>query len=229
MGLKKKQFSDDEVVIFDEALIQKRGEFWHFRMWLAGENKYARVSLRTRNRAAAIEKGKEVFFEIKANQSKGKTYFSLTTQEGVAMYLEQRNRDVTAGLIVKGRYGTIRIHLNHWLDFIGAKAKLKELERTDCENYYHYRANESGKGGASPTTIKNEQSSINAMMEWLYKRNEVTIREFDFTPLRRIYIDEEAILICPLQSGPKSLLFWIVKEFGNGQEGQTGRDYRQAA
>ena len=36
-------------------------------------------------------------------------------------------------------------------------------------------------------------------------------------------------MICPLQSGPKSLLFWIVKEFGNGQEAQTGRDYRQAA
>lgn len=193
MGLKKKHFSEDEVVIFDEALIQKRGDFWHFRMWLEGENKYARVSLRTRNRDAAIAKGKEVFHQIKANQSAGKTYFSLTAQEGVAMYLEQRKKDVDAGIIVKGRYGTIRIHLNHWLDFIGPKTRLKELERTDCENYYHYRSEESGKGGASPTTIKNEQSSINAMMEWLYKRNEVTIREFDFKKMARIYIDEEAI------------------------------------
>lgn len=131
MGLKKKQFSDDEVVIFDEALIQKRGDFWHFRMWLEGENKYARVSLRTRNGDAAIAKGKDVFHEIKTNQKNGKTYFSLTAQQGVDMYLEQRNKDVTAGLIVKGRYGTIRIHLYHWLDFIGAKTKLKELERTD--------------------------------------------------------------------------------------------------
>jgi hypothetical protein len=36
-------------------------------------------------------------------------------------------------------------------------------------------------------------------------------------------------LICPLLSGPESLLFWIMKEFGNGQEAQAGRDYRQAA
>nr|WP_020997458.1 site-specific integrase [Sphingomonas sp. ERG5]AGU69333.1 cre recombinase protein [Sphingomonas sp. ERG5] len=36
-------------------------------------------------------------------------------------------------------------------------------------------------------------------------------------------------VICPLLSGPKSLLFWIMKEFGNGQEAQAGRDYRQAA
>lgn len=103
MGLKKKHFSEDEVVIFDEALIQKRGEYWHFRMWLEGENKYARVSLRTRNRDAAIAKGKEFFHQIKANQSAGKTYFSLTAQQGVDMYLEQRNKDVAAGLIVVRR------------------------------------------------------------------------------------------------------------------------------
>jgi len=55
MGLKKKNFADDEVVIFDEALIQKRGEFWHFRMWLEGEGKYARLSLKTRSRHTAID------------------------------------------------------------------------------------------------------------------------------------------------------------------------------
>lgn len=139
MGLKNKHFTEDEVVIFDKALIQKRGELWHFRMWLEGENKYARVSLRTRNREAAIEKGKTCFHQIKANQAAGKTYFSLTAQEGVAMYLEQRKTDMEAGLIVKGRLGTIRVHLQHWLDFISPKTKLKELERTDCEKYYNFR------------------------------------------------------------------------------------------
>ncbi len=98
MGLKKKIFTDDEVAIFDEALIQKRGEFWHFRMWLEGEGKYARISLKTRNRDAAIDKGKTLFHQIKANQAAGKTYFSLTAEEGVTMYLEQRQKDVDAGL-----------------------------------------------------------------------------------------------------------------------------------
>ena len=36
-------------------------------------------------------------------------------------------------------------------------------------------------------------------------------------------------MICPLLSGPKSLLFWTTKELGNGQEAQAGRDHRQAA
>ena len=49
MVLKKQEFKDDEIPIFDEACIYKRGEYWQFRMWLSKENKYARKSLRTRS------------------------------------------------------------------------------------------------------------------------------------------------------------------------------------
>ena len=48
MALKKQQFAEGEIAIFDEACIYKRGEYWQFRMWLPKENKYARKSLRTR-------------------------------------------------------------------------------------------------------------------------------------------------------------------------------------
>jgi hypothetical protein len=72
-----------------------------------------------------------------AQQLAGKTYFSKTTKQGVEEYLKQRALDVEAELIVKGRYGTIKTHLEHWLEFIGRDTKLKELERTDCENYLH--------------------------------------------------------------------------------------------
>jgi hypothetical protein len=34
MTLKKKQFSDDEIPLFDNAVLYKRGEFWQMRMWL---------------------------------------------------------------------------------------------------------------------------------------------------------------------------------------------------
>jgi len=48
-----------EIAIFDEAVIYKRGAYWHFRMWLNNERKYARQSLRTRSKTTAIEKEKE--------------------------------------------------------------------------------------------------------------------------------------------------------------------------
>ena len=69
----------------------------------------------------------------------GKKYFSLTAKEGVKKYVAQREKDVEAGLIVEGRLGTVKTHLEHWLDFIGRDTKLKEMERTDCENYFYER------------------------------------------------------------------------------------------
>lgn len=45
MVSKKKRFGEDEIAIFDDGCIYKRGDYWHFRLWLRAENKYARKSL----------------------------------------------------------------------------------------------------------------------------------------------------------------------------------------
>ena len=47
LPLKKQNYTDEEIPIFDEAFIYKRGAYWHFRMWLNNERKYARKSLRS--------------------------------------------------------------------------------------------------------------------------------------------------------------------------------------
>jgi len=45
-----------------------------------------------------------------------------------------------------------------------------------------------------------------------------------------IFNTDQGSLICPLLSGPKSMLFWIAKEIGNAiEEASAGGDYRQAA
>ena len=193
MPLKKQTFTADEIEIYDEAVVYKRGEYWQMRMWLGKDKKYARFSLRTRNRDTAIDKAKKKYHELMAQQLVGKTYFSKTTKQGVEEYLKQRALDVEAELIVKGRYGTIKTHLEHWLDFIGRDTKLKELERTDCENYLHSRTKTKKKINVSQTTVANEQSTINAMLSWLYRRNETYIEAFDFKPLKRIDRGDEAL------------------------------------
>jgi len=186
MPLKKQTFKEQEIAIFDDAVIYKRGEYWQFRMWLSKENRYARKSLRTRSEVTAIEKGKEFYLEIYGNTVQGKTYFSLTTKQGVEKYLKQRALDLEAGLIVKGRLGTIKTHLEHWLNYIKRDTKLKELERTDCENYFHERTKTKKKISISQTTVENEQSTINAMMNWLFKNKETYIDSFDFKKLPRL-------------------------------------------
>ena len=186
MPTKKIKFNEDEIAIFDDAVIYKRGDYWQFRLWLAKERKYARFSLKTRNRSTAEDKAKLHYHELMALQMQGKSYFSLTTKDGVAMYLEQRQKDVDAKLIVKGRYSTISTHLEHWLEFIKRDLKLKELERTDCEDYFAERTKTKKGLKISQTTVENEQSTINAMMAWLYKRKETYIDGFDFKKLPKI-------------------------------------------
>ena len=186
MVIKKQEFGDDEILIFDEAVIYKRGDYWQFRLWLPRENKYARKSLGTKNRTSAIEKGKEFYLELFANMKQGKTYFSIDAKRGVEMYLAHRQRDVDVGLIVKGRLSTIKAHLKNWLDFIGRDTKLKEMERTDCEDYFHARVKGAAGAVAKQVTIQNEQSTINAMMDFLFKRGEAHIDGFDFRRLPRI-------------------------------------------
>ena len=39
MALKKQSFSEDEIGIFDDAIIYKRGDYWHFRMRLVCEGR----------------------------------------------------------------------------------------------------------------------------------------------------------------------------------------------
>jgi len=154
------------------------------RIWLTEERKYARFSLKTRNRDTAIDKAKKHYHEIKAAELAGKRYFSLTTKQGVERYLKQREQEVgVQGGIVKGRWGTIKTHLEHWLNYIGRDTKLKELERTDCENYYLSRHKGKRSVPASVTTLANEYATINALMKWLYKRGEAHIDSFDFKKL----------------------------------------------
>jgi integrase len=195
MPLKKTQYADDEIPIYDEAVIHKRGDYWQMRMWLVKERKYARFSLKTRNQDTAIDKAKKYYHELKAGELAGKTYFSLTTKQGVELYLEQRKKDIKAELITEGRWRTINTHLQHWLKFIGKDTKLKELHRTDCENYFNERRQTKKRNDIkiSQSTIVNEQASINAMISWLFKRNETYIEAFDFKKLKAIDAGDMAL------------------------------------
>jgi integrase len=192
LTLKKKQFNSEEIAIFDEAVIYKRGEFWHFRMWLSGENKYARKSLRTRSESTAIERGRKTYLEIYANTQQNKKYFSITTKEGVELYIRDRQKDVEIGSIKSGRLGTIKTHLQHWLKMVGKETKLKDLETTDCENYYYYRYKVTN-GNVKHITIQNEQATINALMKWLFKKSETQIDSFEFKKLPKIDDNNEAV------------------------------------
>lgn len=68
------------------------------RMWLPKEHKYARFSLKIRNKATAKDKAELHYHELKVLEHSNRTYFSKTTKQGVEMYLEERAKDVEAGI-----------------------------------------------------------------------------------------------------------------------------------
>ena len=185
MTLKKKIFNEQEETIFDEAVIYKRGEYWQFRVWLEKEKKYVRQSLKTTKRNVAIEKAKDLYLAIYSKVQEGNKFFSMTSKEAVDEYLKERYNDVETGLIVVKRHEVLRQHLNHFLKFIGEKRKLKDLQRNDLLNYYKYRL-EKTNNKVKSSTVKNEQSTINALVKWLYKKNEIDIVEFEFKKLPKI-------------------------------------------
>jgi integrase len=212
LALKKQEFKDDEIPIFDEACVYKRGEYWQFRMWLAKESKYARKSLRTRSETTAVERGKAAYLEIYANLQQGKTYFSITTKEGVQQYVDFRKRDVELGHIVSGRLATIATHLQHWLSFIGKDTKLKELERTDCENYFYHRQ-KSTNSKVKQVTVQNEQSTINACIKWLNKNGETHIDGFNFKRLPRLDKGNDAIRRATLTTDEYESLYRAMRTY----------------
>jgi site-specific recombinase XerD len=210
--LKKQQFAEEEIAIFDEAVIYKRGDYWQFRMWLTAEKKYARKSLRTRSQNTAVERGKAAYLEIYSNLQQGKAYFSITTKEGVGLYLNFRKRDVELGHIVSGRLATITTHLQHFLGFIGKDTKLKELERTDCENYFYHR-HKSSNGNVKQVTVQNEQSTINACIRWLNKNGETHIDGFEFKKLPRLDRGNEAIRRATLTNSEYEKLYRAMRAY----------------
>jgi len=212
LALKKQNFAEGEIAIFDEACVYKRGEYWQFRLWLPKENKYARKSLRTRSESTAIERGKAAYLEIYGNLQQGKSYFSITTKEGVEKYLSFRKRDVELGHIVSGRLATIATHLQHFLSFIGKDTKLKELERTDCENYFYHR-HKSTNTKVKQVTVQNEQSTINALMKWLNKNGETHIDSFEFKKLPRLDKGNEAIRRATLTNDEYETLYRAMRTY----------------
>ncbi len=192
MGGWKKEYGEDEIEIFEKGLLSKRGDYWHFRLWLEKEKKYVRRSLKTRKRHIAVELAKEMYLEMYANIKQGKSFYSITCEQAAEKYLEARLKDYEVGQISLSRYRTIRTHLKTWNEFIGKKKKLRELKRKDCENYYEWRHDRTD-GKVSLITIDNEQMTINSMMKWLKRADEAEIDGFDFKKLKKDGENEETV------------------------------------
>ena len=103
-------------------------------------------------------------------------------------------------------------YIQHFLSFIGKDTKLKELERTDCENYFYHR-HKSTNTKVKQITVQNEQSTINALLKWLHKNGEAHIDGFDFKKMPRLDKGNEAIRRTTLTNDEHDLLYPAMRTY----------------
>ena len=156
------------------------GGYWQFRCFITDEKKYVRISLKTKDKQTAIERAEEKFFEIHAAVSSGKKLFGMKLYELVDGYLDYRKKHVESGVITSGRLGTIKSGLNHLLDYKGKNTNISELGRKSVFEYQYYRREKK----AHDVTIRNEQSTINAMIRWAYEEGLCSVSKFEFEKLK---------------------------------------------
>lgn len=156
------------------------GGFWQFRCFISSENKYVRKSLKTKDKETAIERAEREYLDIHSSIKSGKKLFGMRLSELVSEYIEYREKHVGSGVITEGRLGTIKSQLNHFLQYKGKNTKISELERKSIFEYQYFRKEKK----AQDITIRNEQSTINAMIKWGYENNLCDIPKFEFDKIR---------------------------------------------
>lgn len=161
--------------------VKQSGDVWQFRMWIPDEQRHVRKSLKTRDLETAISRAEKRVLETLTNIRMGKKVFGITLQELVDLFLEWREDHVAAGEITPGRLITIRTQLNHVLAFKGGDIQISELDRN---SFYDYATWRRKNFQAQDITIRNEQSTINMMIDKGYREGVVHFDKLDFKKIR---------------------------------------------
>ena len=89
------------------------------RMRVEGHRQYFRKSLRTKDKASAVQKATYEHARLLVLKAEGKAVFSPTVYTAVEQYLKHRHdNDVLLDRITEGRFGTITTHMNWFKKFV---------------------------------------------------------------------------------------------------------------
>jgi|TARA_B100000315_G_scaffold188659_1_gene178384 hypothetical protein len=194
--LNKTKICDGAVTVFQT---RKSGGVWHMRAYLANEAKYFQKSLRTKDKASAIDKATYEHARLLVLKAEGKAVFSPTVYKAVEMYIKHRyETDVLLERIGVGRWGIVKTHMNWFKAFVNAEHRLDTITAKALVGYQAFRREK----GAKDDTIRNEQSTINHFCAWAesegmhnipkYAFPKISIKGDDRAAIRRqTYTDDE--------------------------------------
>ena len=185
-------------------IFQNDFDVWQFRCWISEEKAYVRKSLKTKDRHLAVQKAEDLYMQLATRVRGGEKLFGAKIEEAIQPFLQFKKTQIGVGdkyTIVKGRYDTIKSHLQHFVDYIGVKTKITDLDSNflvkyvvDGEetNYVLFRKSE----GAADSTITNEMSTIGACFRYLFEEVRSTnIRQIRFPSTTKNAYDIDAELV----------------------------------
>ena len=150
------------------------GEAWYFRMWIPTEKKFVQHSLKTKDYQLASEKAEKDFIGFQAKVQQGEKIFSLSASELVDEFLRHlKERFVDTDQLSVGRYSNVRIHLKHYLDFIGRDEPVQNIKRDRFRDYVMFRRKENRDMNLG--TIRNEQITIRSMYKWALELEHIKV------------------------------------------------------
>jgi integrase len=168
--------------------VAKSGDVYQFKMWVKEEQKYLRKSLRTRDLETAKSRAEDKYLKTYSDVSGGRKIFGMSLGELVTEFIAWRADDVDAGIITKGRLGTIKSQFKHVTNFKSEKLKISEFDRNSFYDYGVWR--KKNFIGTQSVTIKGEQSTINQMIDYAYRKGYAHFARFEF---RKITITKDKI------------------------------------
>lgn len=154
------------------------GDVWQMRMWISQEKKYIRKSLKTRDKAIAMQMAEDEYIQYTARLKNGEKLFSISADELVHRYLKYVQSLVDEKQISEGRKSNIKTHTKHYLSFVGKSTKIQNIDRKKFQTYRSHRQKEVKD--ITMTVVVNESISIKQMYRWANNEGLITHYEPDF-------------------------------------------------
>ena len=152
---------DGEVRIFRTT---HSGDVWQMRMYVSEEKKYIRLSLRTRDKDAALKIARNEYIKFAAKIQSGEKVFSLSAGDFRERYLEYVQTLVRDNQISKGRAGNIKTYTKHYMDFVGSTTKIQNIPPKKFQEYRAFRQKKLST--ITMTVVVNESITIKQMYKW---------------------------------------------------------------
>lgn len=158
------------------------GDVWQFRMYIPDEGRHFRKSLKTRDLPTALQRATEEALKIYSDLRSGRKIFSSTVKDLIDEYLAFRSRDVSVGDITAGRLVTIKSQLAHLAAIVGETTRVSELDRDSLYDWYVTRKERNPT--VQKVTVRNEQATINHLVDFSYQKGLIQFPKFNFRPIR---------------------------------------------